>query len=44
MKKQYKAPKFESIENMKRYSDRDLYVSSEKLGDVDGGGNEDFIE
>lgn len=44
MKKQYKAPKFESIENMQRYCDSDLNVSSEKLGDVDGGGNEDFIE
>ena len=44
MKKQYNAPKFESIENMERYCDNNLNVSSKKLGDVDGGGDEDFIE
>ena len=43
MQKQYNAPKFEPIENMQRYCDS-VNVSSGKLGDVNGGGNEDFIE
>lgn len=44
MKKQYNAPKFESIENMQRYCDIDLNVSSDKLGDLAGGGYEDFAD
>ena len=42
MKPEYKAPQFEILELMPKSDIKDLSASSGELGDIGGGGNEDF--
>lgn len=42
MKPQYEAPKFEILGVIPGYDIMDLSASSDDLGDIGGGGNEDF--
>ena len=42
MKPQYEAPKFEILGVIPGYDITDLHASSADLGDIGGGGNEDF--
>ena len=43
MNRLYESPEFETIETMQTYC-LELNASSDKLGDIEGAGNEDFIE
>ncbi len=42
MKPEYETPKFEILGVLPKYDVMDLNASSGDLGDIGGGGNEDF--
>ncbi len=42
MKTEYKSPELEIVETIQSYCDVELSVSSDKLGGLEGAGNEDF--